>query len=413
MKKLFGSTLEGNFLVSFVYVMTVLPLEHLKTLAAQVGLSVVTVASPEELVEDRAHLEVWQEQGLAAEMKFMERSSELLATPAKLLPSVKSIVVIAVAYERTPPPERQPGFGRIARYAWGRDYHKVLRRRLERLLDVVQSHIGHPLEYRVFADSVPLLERALARRSGLGFIGKNTMAIIPKEGSFFFLGELLWNLEIERPTEIPRSPSSCGTCTNCLSKCPTGAFVKERVLDAGRCISYLTIEKRSALTYQERAWIGEWLFGCDICQEVCPFNIVPLKKRLGPQVPELGREAGVGPTVSLERVLRMRSDEEYRAVFQGTAVMRAKREGLARNAAVVAANTHAEALLPLLEDVARHDPSPLVRQHAVWATAVMASRVGEGATAGAKALLDVAARDDAEGVREEVQTLRAQLRNFA
>jgi epoxyqueuosine reductase len=393
--------------------MTILPLEHLKNLAAQVGLSVVTVATPEELVEDRAHLEVWQEQGLAAEMKFMERSSELLATPAKLLPSVKSVVVIAVAYERAPRPELQPGFGRIARYAWGRDYHKVLRRRLERLLEVVQSHIGHPIEYRVFADSVPLLERALARRSGLGFIGKNTMAIIPKEGSFFFLGELLWNLEIERPAEIPHSPASCGTCTNCLSKCPTGAFVKERVLDAGRCISYLTIEKRSALTYQERAWIGEWLFGCDICQEVCPFNIVPLKKRLGPQVPELGREAGVGPSVSLERVLQMRSDEEYRAVFQGTAVMRAKREGLARNAAVVAANTHAEELLHLLGDVARHDPSPLVRQHAVWATAVMAARVGEVAIAGAKTLLDVAARDDSEGVREEVQALRAQLRNFA
>lgn len=393
--------------------MTVLSLEHLKTLAAQVGLSIVTVATPDELVEDRPHLEGWQEQGLAAEMAFMERPSELLTTPAKLLPSVKSIVVIAVAYDRTPRPERAPGYGRIARYAWGRDYHKVLRRRLERLLEVVQSHVGHSIEYRVFADSVPLLERALARRSGLGFIGKNTMAIIPKEGSFFFLGELLWNLEIERPTDQPRSPSSCGTCTQCLSKCPTGAFVKERVLDARRCISYLTIEKRSALSYQEREWIGEWLFGCDICQEVCPFNIVPLKKRLGPQVPELGREEGVGPTVSLERVLRMRGDEEYRAVFQGTAVMRAKREGLARNAAVVAANTHAEHLIPLLGEVVRHDGSPLVRQHSVWATAVMASRLGEGALSSAKALLDIAARDEAESVRQEVLTIRSQLRNFA
>jgi epoxyqueuosine reductase len=239
------------------------------------------------------------------------------------------------------------------------------------------------------------------------------MAIIPKEGSFFFLGELLWNLEIERPTDQPRSPSSCGTCTQCLSKCPTGAFVKEHVLDARRCISYLTIEKRSALSYQEREWIGEWLFGCDICQEVCPFNIVPLKKRLGPQVPELGREEGVGPTVSLERVLRMRGDEEYRAVFQGTAVMRAKREGLARNAAVVAANTHAEHLIPLLGEVVRHDGSPLVRQHSVWATAVMASRLGEGALSSAKALLDIAARDEAESVRQEVLTIRSQLRNFA
>ena len=273
--------------------------------------------------------------------------------------------------------------------------------------------MGHPIEYRVFADSVPLLERALARRSGLGFIGKNTMAIIPKQGSFFFLGELLWNLEVERPEKSPRSQASCGSCTNCLVGCPTGAFVEDRVLDAGRCISYLTIEKRSALTYQERAWIGEWLFGCDICQEVCPFNIVPLKKGLGPHVPELGRDAGVGATISLERVLRMRTDDEYRAVFQGTAVMRAKREGLARNAAVVAANTHAENLFPLLGEVARHDPSPLVRQHAVWASAVMASRLGEGAVGVVKGLLDGAARDDAEAVREEVRILRTQLRNFA
>jgi epoxyqueuosine reductase len=185
------------------------------------------------------------------------------------------------------------------------------------------------------------------------------------------------------------------------------------VLDAGRCISYLTIEKRSALSYQEREWIGEWLFGCDICQEVCPFNIVPLKKRLTAQVPELGRDSGVGPTVSLERVLRMRSDDEYRDRFQGTAVMRAKRSGLARNAAVVAANTHAEDLFPLLKEVAKGDPSPLVRQHSVWASAVMASRMGEGAVAEVQTLLDRAARDSDCAVREEVVTLRTQLRNFA
>jgi epoxyqueuosine reductase len=390
-----------------------LTLEQLKILAAQVGLSLVSVASAEELADDRAHLERWQEEGLAAEMGFMERPSELLTTPAKLLPSVRSVVVVAVSYERTPRPELAPGHGRIARYAWGKDYHKVLRRRLERLLEVVQSCVGHPIEYRVFADSVPLLERALARRSGLGFIGKNTMAIIPKEGSFFFLGELLWDLEIERPSELSRTPASCGSCSSCISSCPTGAFVKERVLDARRCISYLTIEKRSALTYQEREWIGEWLFGCDICQEVCPFNIVPLKKRREAQVPELGRHAGVGPTVSLERVLRMRSADEYRDVFQGTAVMRAKREGLARNAAVVAANTHAESLLPLLREVAQGDSSPLVRQHALWAVARMSSRMGEGAIAEVKGLLDAAVRDGEPAILEEVSILRTQLRNFA
>jgi epoxyqueuosine reductase len=185
------------------------------------------------------------------------------------------------------------------------------------------------------------------------------------------------------------------------------------VLDAGRCISYLTIEKRSALTYQEREWLGEWLFGCDVCQEVCPFNIVPIKKRLKAHVPELLAEAGVGPAVSLERVLRMRGDDEFAAVFQGTALMRAKRAGLARNAAIVAANTQADYLFPLLGEVAQGDPSALVRGHALWATAVIASRTGERDVATVKTLLDRALHDTDIGVREECAMIRTQLRKFA
>ena len=393
--------------------MTALTFTELTTLASEVGLSIVSVARPDELESERRHLEEWQQMGLAAEMGYMNRSADLLTSPKQLLASVKSIVVIAVFYERAPRVPLEKGYGRIARYAWGRDYHKVLRRRLERLLDVTQRHLGRTIDYRVFADSVPLLERALANRSGLGFIGKNTMAILPKEGSFFFLGELLWDLEIESPPQVPASSAHCGSCTNCLSKCPTGAFVDERVLDAGKCISYLTIEKRSALTYQEREWLGEWLFGCDVCQEVCPFNIVPIKKRLAAHVPELSAEAGVGPVVSLERVLRMRTDEEYAAVFQGTAVMRAKRTGLARNAAIVAANTQAEHLFPLLREVAERDSSGLIRRHALWASAVIASRAGEGDVVTVKTLLDTASQDRDDGVREECAMIRAQLRKFA
>jgi epoxyqueuosine reductase len=393
--------------------MTTLTFEDLKTLAAEVGLSIVSVACPDELERDRRHLDAWQQDGLAAEMEYMNRSVDLLTTPTRLLPSVKSIVVIAVFYERAPRIALEKGYGRIARYAWGRDYHKVLRRRLERLLEVTQRHLGRAIEYRVFADSVPLLERALANRSGLGFIGKNTMAILPKEGSFFFLGELLWDLEIERSSPTASSSAHCGSCTNCLSNCPTGAFVNERVLDAGKCISYLTIEKRSALTYQEREWLGDWLFGCDVCQEVCPFNIVPLKKRLGAHVPELSGQAGVGPAVSLEQVLRMRTDEEYVAVFQGTAVMRAKRAGLARNAAIVAANTHVEYLLPLLREVAESDSSGLIRRHALWASAVIASKSGEDDVRRVKFLLDSASHDSDVGVGEECGMIRTQLRKFA
>lgn len=393
--------------------MRTLSLDQLKTLAAQVGLSVVSVTTADDLEGARGYLEGWQRGGLAAEMEYMNRPADLLISPRRLLPSTRSVVTIAVFYERVPRLPLEKGHGRIARYAWGRDYHKVLRRRLERLLEVAQHELGASVEYRVFADSVPLLERALAERSNLGFIGKNTMAIIPREGSFFFLGELLWNVEIEPQGAPTQSPAHCGSCVNCLSSCPTGAFVGERVLDAGRCISYLTIEKRSALTFQEREWLGEWLFGCDICQEVCPFNIVPLKRRQGVHAPELSREQGIGPSISLERVLKMRSDAEYTATFQGTALMRAKRGGLARNAAIVAANTHTEHLLPLLIDLAQNDSAPVVRRHALWASAVIASRVGEGDVATVRGLLDRAASDLDSGVQEEGELIRAQLRNFA
>lgn len=393
--------------------MTTLPLEHLRTLAAEVGLSVVSVTSADDLHGAREHLEAWQRDGLAADMEYMKRPSDLLISPRRLLPAARSIVTIAVFYERVPRLPLERGHGRVARYAWGRDYHKVLRRRLEQLVRVTERHVGRSVECRFFADSVPLLERALAQRSGLGFIGKNTMAIIPKEGSFFFLGELLWDVEIEPQVGASSTAAHCGSCTRCLSNCPTGAFVNERVLDAGRCISYLTIEKRSALTYAEREWLGEWLFGCDICQEVCPFNVVPLKKRTHNHAPELARERGVGPSISLERVLRMRNDSEFTAFFQGTPLMRTKRVGLARNAAIVAANTQTDELFPLLLDVAQHDAAPLVRRHALWASGVIASRTGGGDVVRVKGILDKVGLDSDPGVREECDLIRTQLRNFA
>lgn len=393
--------------------MTTLTLEELRNLAAEVGLSVVSVTTADDLEGAREHLEAWQRDGLAAEMEYMKRSPELLASPRKLLATARSIVTIAVFYERVPRLPLERGHGRVARYAWGRDYHKVLRRRLERLVKVTEQRLGHSVQCRVFADSVPLLERALANRSGLGFIGKNTMAILPKEGSFFFLGELLWDVVVESPPPTPSSPAHCGSCSRCISQCPTGAFVKERVLDAGRCISYLTIEKRSALTVQEREWLGEWLFGCDVCQEVCPFNVVPLKKRSDGHASELGREYGIGPSLSLERVLTIKDDAEFSKIFQGTPLMRAKRIGLARNAAIVASNTHAEHLFPLLCELGQGDPAPLVRRHALWASAVMASRSGGGDVERVRGLLDRAAREADGGVREECDLIRAQLRNFA
>ena len=392
--------------------MAMLTLPQLRSLAAEVGLSVVSVTSSEDLEGARQHLEGWQREGFAAEMEYMNRSSDLLVSPRRLLSAARSVVTIAVFYERVPRLPLEQGHGRIARYAWGRDYHKVLRRRLKALLEATERYLGHSVQSRVFADSVPLLERALANRSGLGFIGKNTMAILPKEGSFFFLGELLWDVEVESPPKAP-SAAHCGSCTRCISQCPTGAFVKERVLDARRCISYLTIEKRSALTHQEREWLGEWLFGCDVCQEVCPFNVVPLRTRSRDHARELSREQGVGPSLSLERVLSLKGDTEFTALFKGTPLMRAKRAGLARNAAIVAANTHSDFLFPVLVDLAQGDPAPLVRRHALWASAVISSRTGGRDIVRVKELMEKAAKEVDGDVLEECELIRTQLRNFA
>lgn len=356
-----------------------LPLETLRQLAAQVGLAVVAVAGVEELAEDRAFLEAWQRAGYAGEMGYMLRDSGLLAAPQQVVEGAQSVVVFGVHYDRTPRRALRRGHGRVARYAWGRDYHKVLRRRLQSLVELVRTSHSFGVTARIFSDSVPLLERALASRAGLGFVGKNTMVIVPRLGSFLFLAEVLWNLEVTG-TAAPQAssgPQHCGSCTRCLSACPTGAFVAERVLDARRCISYLTIEKRGALSVEERRWLGEWVFGCDVCQDVCPFNYVSLKRGLRADIPELGAEAGVGESLSLQEVLLMRDSAAFERRFAGTALMRAKREGLVRNAAVVAANTGASELLGALELAAREDSSAIVRQHALWGYVTLALASGE------------------------------------
>lgn len=378
-----------------------LPFTTLSDLARSVGLSVVGVTAGDPLDRDRDHLRSWQDEGYAGDMGYMQRDSQLLASPERLLPGVKSVVTVALAYDRAPRPELLVGYGRVARYAWGRDYHKVLRQRLERLVRAVEEHRGEQLAVRAFSDSVPLLERALAKRSGIAFIGKNTMAIVPGRGSFFLLGEILWELEVVGYEAAPVSAAHCGSCHSCMSMCPSQAFVSERVLDARRCISYLTIEKRGSFTLTERAWVGEWVFGCDVCQEVCPFNFVTLKKRERAALTEFNAESGVGPALDLGRVLQIRTHEGFVAQFGGTALMRAKREGLLRNAAVVAANTHAVDLLPELMTAAREDPAPIVRQHAVWAAVTLAAHTGEASVQQAKQLLIDVRSDPSEDVQRE------------
>lgn len=389
-----------------------LALSTLRGLAAQSGLSVLGVTDAYGLDSDREWLRQWQQQGMAADMSYMLRPPELLASPGAVVPGARSVVTVSLFYDRSPAGPLAAGNGKVARYAWGRDYHKVLRRRLESLVQAVRNEVGSALEARIFSDSVPLLERALGSKAGLGFVGKSTMLIIPGRGTFFFLGEILWNLEvrIDEAAQPPRR-MHCGSCQSCLTKCPTQAFVGERVLDAGRCISYLTIEKRGALTEPERRMIGEWLFGCDVCQEVCPFNLVSLKKGRTADVPELSAEAGVGPSLSLSELLSIRDQRTFERRFGGTALMRAKREGLLRNATVVAANRKSEELAAALLAASLEDCSPLVRQHALWAYIELMLDAGSVARTRAVERLQRAKSDPACEVVAEAEEILKRLPN--
>lgn len=395
-----------------------IPFSSLQQHVEAAGLSLVAVAGPAALESEVERLTSWQEAGYAGEMEYMRRSPELLTSPKKLFETLRSIVVVGAYYDRGPRGVLQPGYGRVARYAWGRDYHKVLRAKLRQLVAGVQKEIGRDISHRIFSDSVPLLERALASQAGLGFVGKNTMVILPGAGSFMFLGEVLWELDVtglpDRVERVHRSlepslqhgKSRCGECNQCLGSCPTGAFVSEYVLDARRCISYLTIEKRGTLSLQERSWIGEWIFGCDVCQEVCPFNLVPLKRKSPPDLPEFAALAGGGGLVALEDILRIRTDEAFVRRFAGTPLMRAKREGLVRNAAVVAANTKASGLLPALREVVLEDSSPVARRHALWSFVTLGSSEGSAAGRASDLLLERCASDPDAGVRHEATVCR-------
>jgi epoxyqueuosine reductase len=379
--------------------------QRLQEIAQGIGLSVVGVAAADSLLEDRQRLRAWQETGCAGDMAFMLRDPELLSSPRRLLPEAKSVVVIGAYYDRQPRLPLPKGHGKIARYAWGKDYHKVLRAKLKKLLEVVRNSVSGSVTARFFSDSVPLLERALARQALAGFIGKNTMFISPRAGSFLFLGEILWDLEV---SDLPNAvvKANCGPCTNCLDGCPTQAFVGEKILDARKCISYLTIEKRGALTHEEREWLGDWIFGCDICQDVCPFNVISRKRSLRADIPELRAESGVGQSLDLIELIKMRDDSKFLERFAGTPIMRTKREGLVRNATVVTANRHYAEALDALEEAALHDPSVVVRSHALWSYLAISERERDGYIWRANLLIDRVSKDSDPLIQRELSLIR-------
>jgi epoxyqueuosine reductase len=304
----------------------------------------------------------WLDRGYAGAMEsWLRRHEPLRADPGLLLPGARSVVMLATDYSSAAADETTStsgrGRGRVSRYAWGDDYHDLLRERVNALGSWLKRRIAG-CATRGLVDSAPLAERDFGWLGGLGWFGKNTMLIHPGAGSFFFLTALLTDLDL--PADEPIQVDHCGTCTACLDACPTGALVEPRVLDARACISTLTIEDRGPVPVELRTGMGTWVFGCDICQEVCPWN------RHAPVSDEPAfAPRGGATTLSLAEMLLL-DDAGFRERFQGSPILRAKRSGLARSAAIALGNHPDPAAAAALETALR-DPDPVVREAATWA----------------------------------------------
>jgi epoxyqueuosine reductase len=348
---------------------------------------------PLELGAER--LATWLAAGHQAQMSYLAEGPR--HDPRRLLSGAKTLIAVALAYPATRAlvPLRRgedgpPLTGIVARYARGEDYHDVMRKKLRRLADAIANLLGRPVLARHCVDSAPLLERAAAERAGLGFAAKSTMTIIPGVGSYVLLGELLVDVEIA--ADSPIEPG-CGACRLCLDACPTGAIVGAHVVDARRCISYLTIESRGPIPRDLRPLIGARVFGCDVCQDVCPFNASAERK---PSAPEFTPRANlVAP--DLIELLELGS-ARYRQLVKGSALRRTHRAQLARNAAIALGNSQdVRAVLPLARAVSAHS-SPLVRGHAAWALGELGELAREAAH---EALLCASQHDADDFVREE------------
>ena len=351
--------------------------ERIKARAIELGFDLVGIA-PAGVAPHAKEYADWVAADMQGEMAYMARDPERRSDLRRVLPNARSAIVVGLSYYTIDLPhevKHDPSRGLIARYAWGVDYHEVMTPRLEELAQFVREEsrrtgMGMPVETKVHVDTGPVLERDWAQLAGLGFIGKNTCVINPRMGSWLFLGVVITDADLTlTPDPSPnggegkRTPN-CGRCTRCLTACPTNAFPAPYVLDARKCISYLTIELKGSIPAELRPWMGNHIFGCDICQDVCPWPTrfaAPTKARSFYPV-DLDRAAP--KLIDLAQL----SEEDFKQRFAGTPLLRSKRRGLLRNVAVALGNWGSAEAREALEMLAR-DPDPIIAEHARWGLA--------------------------------------------
>ena len=369
--------------------------EYTKDYARSLGFDVVGITSAEPFLRDERAATQRVRDGLMDGLPwYTEERVHKANHPELLLPEARSIISLAMSYLTGEPSRNGPGpHGKIGRYAWGDDYHRVMKDRLRELVEGLSARVGRPVRARTFVDDGPMNDRAAAERSGVGWFGKNTNILTRSHGSWVLLGQVVTDLELRPDAPLAKT---CGSCVRCIDACPTGAIVAPYVIDNTRCISFLTIELRGAIPREMRPLVGDWVFGCDICQDVCPVN----RKAAGSLEPAFRQRHDFGAPALLP--LLELDDEAFRQRFTGSPIRRAKRSGLQRNVCVALGNIGDRSALPALV-AALGSPDAVVREHAAWALGRLGGSEAE------RALSNASAREGDPTVRSEIELSLAEI----
>lgn len=341
----------------------------IKEIGKSLGFQDIKICDATELKSYERFYHEFIQKNHHGKMDFLEKHEILKTNPQKIVPQAKSIILVTLNYfqarkdaKNWAPKIHIPSHkeGQIARYAFGRDYHKIFKKKLKQFSKKLEGNYKN-YNARFFADSGPLLERQYAEKSGLGYIGKNTMLITQKYGSWVLIGEIITNVKLKADKPFDREQMVCGSCNKCQIACPTGALYEDYKINASKCISYLTIEHKGNIPLELREKIGSWLFGCDICQEVCPHNFRSQETTIIDF-----KNAIAGEKQILKKILNIKDDKEFLQLFAGSPLMRGKRINLIRNACIVAANLNRDDLIKEIEKLS-YNNNEIIKEHAIWA----------------------------------------------